>query len=660
MEDLGENSSKTVQIEENNASSTKRTRLGWKSRCREMQGVRWNKKSNANQNKDNERRNYVEGVPSNPEFEEYYRAQKICKDEEWDTFMEYNRKMLPVSFRLNTSVPLWKQTIEKLKEMVSEDSELALRQCIDYSPEYLKPEDCIFYQMKTDKFSLRKNESFSRLHKFIMSEDNRGSLSRQETVSMLPVLFLDPQPNENILDLCAAPGMKYLQIIDIVESKLQFLEKLDSSKNKGIIIGNDICQNRVSTLSHHMKSLNSPSSAITNYDASRFPYLYNSNGEKILFDRILADMPCSCDGTLRKSIEIWKTWKPTNGLHMHKIQLSILKRAIQILKPGGLLIYSTCSLNPLENEAIASYIASDEGKELGVRLEPLKQIKGMKYATGVVDWFVPNPNGGHFEKYEQVDKSLHNRILPSMFKSENWNAETASLVRRILPHHNDTGGFFIFAIRKNTSGYSSSDQLEVPDPVKTDTTDVISVESQKDSKRKHANAGKLLHEFCLWKESDEDYSNVLKFYGIDKDADIVDQMIVKLSTKKSVYLFSKSDVVYRGYKRKNSGDSNNRYELCKYALAGTRIFTQLKSKTIPVNCDLRITQEGTKVLYPYSTRRKLFCNLVFGKLIIKGTISKDVLLEAESNNNLANLDSCKGAGGELESGGYIYMYKAKY
>lgn len=195
-------------VQNHDTKGQKSTRLSWKSRCREMQGARWGKKSQNSNQRENGRTRFVEGTLFNKEFETYYKDQNICKEDEWETFEEYSRIPLPVSFRLNTSSYLWTLTREKLKQMCDTE-DLHLEPCVDYCLEYLKNEVDynIFYQMKTSKSSLRKNEKFAQFHQFLMNEDNRGSLCRQETVSMLPVLFLDPRPNENILDFCAAPGI---------------------------------------------------------------------------------------------------------------------------------------------------------------------------------------------------------------------------------------------------------------------------------------------------------------------------------------------------------------------------------------------------------------------------------------------------------------------
>jgi len=108
-----------------------------------------------------------------------------------------------------------------------------------------------------------------------------------------------------------------------------------------------------------LNRIGSPNCMITNLDASaipsiKIPNMQTGQTKNLYFDRILCDVPCSGDGTTRKNPGVWKTWKPADGLGLHSLQLRILSRAIQMLKPGGRLVYSTCSYNPIENEAVVS------------------------------------------------------------------------------------------------------------------------------------------------------------------------------------------------------------------------------------------------------------------------------------------------------------------
>ena len=73
------------------------------------------------------------------------------------------------------------------------------------------------------------------------------------------------------------------------------------------------------------------------------------------FDRVLADVPCSGDGTLRKSPDLWRSWALSSAVQLHPVQIGCLVRGLSLLKVGGRLVYSTCSMNPLENEAVVAF-----------------------------------------------------------------------------------------------------------------------------------------------------------------------------------------------------------------------------------------------------------------------------------------------------------------
>lgn len=94
---------------------------------------------------------------------------------------------------------------------------------------------------------------------------------------------------------------------------------------------------------------------VVNHDAQLFPRIrLNGHKEYLKFDRILCDVPCSGDGTMRKNINIWKDFRTGNAIGLHPLQYNILNRGLQLLKKGGRLVYSTCSLSPIENEAIVA------------------------------------------------------------------------------------------------------------------------------------------------------------------------------------------------------------------------------------------------------------------------------------------------------------------
>ena len=125
--------------------------------------------------------------------------------------------------------------------------------------------------------------------------------------------------------------------------------------NQGFVVANDTDMKRASMLTHQAKRLNSPSLLIVNNDARFLPNLrVDSNQNNLKFDRILCDVPCSGDGTFRKNTGLWTSFHAHMGHANHELQLEILERGFKMLKKGGRIVYSTCSFNPIENEAVVA------------------------------------------------------------------------------------------------------------------------------------------------------------------------------------------------------------------------------------------------------------------------------------------------------------------
>lgn len=118
-------------------------------------------------------------------------------------------------------------------------------------------------------------------------------------------------------------------------------------------MANDTDAKRAYMLTHQAKRLNLPALFVTCNDATQLPNL--KLGKEMVnfqFDKVLCDVPCSGDGTLRKNSGLWKTFHAHLGHSLHSLQLDILSRGLQLMKKGGRLVYSTCSFNPIENEAV--------------------------------------------------------------------------------------------------------------------------------------------------------------------------------------------------------------------------------------------------------------------------------------------------------------------
>jgi len=141
-------------------------------------------------------------------------------------------------------------------------------------------------------------------------------------------------------------------------------------------------------LSHQVQRMGSPCAGVTNTDAQYFPDLWAPSDEHkkepFRFHRVLCDVPCSGDGTMRKTPYIWKSWNKRDGIALHIRQLNILYRGLDVLQVGGRLVYSTCSLNPIEDEAVVAAALTRHGDALC--LVPPPPLEGMRKAAGLQTW----------------------------------------------------------------------------------------------------------------------------------------------------------------------------------------------------------------------------------------------------------------------------------
>jgi tRNA (cytosine34-C5)-methyltransferase len=239
------------------------------------------------------------------------------------------RDPLPATFRINASSKSeGKRLLSIVKEKLFTEFMTGLQENADenFDVEKQKPKCLNFYpnemawQLEMTRKDIRKNEKVFKLHNFLLAETTSGNISRQEAVSMLPPLVLNVQPDSKCIDLCASPGSKTAQIIEALHGDENV--KVPS----GFVIANDVDNKRCYMLVHQAKRLNSANIIVTNADASRFPNLYDKDGKVMKYDRILADVPCSGDGTLRKNIEIWKKWTQSNAIGLHGLQYRITRR----------------------------------------------------------------------------------------------------------------------------------------------------------------------------------------------------------------------------------------------------------------------------------------------------------------------------------------------
>ncbi|XP_078606922.1 RNA cytosine-C(5)-methyltransferase NSUN2-like isoform X2 [Branchiostoma floridae x Branchiostoma japonicum] len=393
-------------------------------------------------------------VKENKDFERFYKGQGIVPEGEWDQFLEGLRSPLPATFRItgykSHAQELLRrvkgQYISQLLDVTSEDGELLEKpQPIPWYPDELA------WRTNYSRKDLRRSPALAKFHDFLVTETETGNVSRQEAVSMIPPLLLDVQPHHKILDMCAAPGSKTAQLIEMLHTED------GQSFPGGFVVANDADNKRCYMLVHQAKRLNSPCFLVTNHDASHMPNMTvpsdagDGTTDTLAYDRVLCDVPCSGDGTMRKNPDVWKKWSPGQGQNLHNLQLRIVRRGIELLRVGGQLVYSTCSLNPLEDEAVIAALLTEceDSVEL---VDVSDKLAGLKRLSGVSAWKVMTKSGDFFSSIEEVPTDRHSNLRrASMFPPadpDKLQAMQLNRCIRILPHHQDTGGFFVAVLRK--------------------------------------------------------------------------------------------------------------------------------------------------------------------------------------------------------------------
>lgn len=173
-----------------------------------------------------------------------------------------------------------------------------------------------------------------------------GLVYSQDPAAMFPAMLANVQPGQKVLDLCAAPGGKTTQLGEAL-------------KGQGLLVANEISRKRVKILRENLERWGVTNALITNNSADTL-----AKNFKQFFDVILVDAPCSGEGMFRKNPEAISYWSPAYVKECQERQKEILKPALSMLKPGGKLVYSTCTFSPEEDEQIVSWLVKNYQMEI--------------------------------------------------------------------------------------------------------------------------------------------------------------------------------------------------------------------------------------------------------------------------------------------------------
>ncbi|MBU1129218.1 MAG: RsmB/NOP family class I SAM-dependent RNA methyltransferase [Nanoarchaeota archaeon] len=220
----------------------------------------------------------------------------------------------------------------------------------------------------------------------------------QELASMLPIVALKPNEDEIFLDLCAAPGSKTTQVVA-------------EMKNTGNVFANEVSLGRLRILASNLERCGTTNTLITKKDGIILCKRFKELG--IFPDKILVDAPCSGEGTLRSSYQTYLMWNEKTIKRLSKIQKKLVESAIEILKSGGEMIYSTCTHAPEENEEVVNWV-----------LENFPEMK-----------------------LENIELPIKTRPGLTKWQDKEFSSELKKCAR-VYPHDNDTEGFFVAKLKK--------------------------------------------------------------------------------------------------------------------------------------------------------------------------------------------------------------------
>jgi NOL1/NOP2/sun family putative RNA methylase len=305
-------------------------------------------------------------------FEEY--IKKIIPENEFSEFLKYCEKPTRKIIRCNTL----KISPDELKSRLEKKGWEISQPYTDY-PEIMIIES-----------QLQPGE----LGKSI--EHQTGLYYVQELSSMMSPIALSPDNKDYVLDLCAAPGSKTTQMSAMME-------------NSGLLIANDVKIDRLRALVSNLERQGCTNVITTRMDGVQF--CIRLEEKKLSFSKILLDAPCSGQGVIRSDSKVWNMFNENMNKGLSLMQKKLLASCISILKPKGVLVYSTCTFSPEENEEVIQFALDNFPVELEEIKLPLKTRQGL-----------------------------------SAWKNKSFS-EQIKLCHRIYPHDNDTEGFFVARLR---------------------------------------------------------------------------------------------------------------------------------------------------------------------------------------------------------------------
>lgn len=262
------------------------------------------------------------------------RMKKMLGEEEYEDFLKSYEKPRTFGLRLNTA----KISPEEFERLVPFPvTPIPWIENGYFYPADIRPSKCPLYQA--------------------------GLYYLQEPSAMTPASCLEIEPGDFVLDLCAAPGGKATALGAAL-------------KGKGLLVANDISASRAKALLRNIELFGITNAFVANETPSRLLNMFPG-----FFHKILLDAPCSGEGMFRKDEALAKDWSEEKSRELGRIQRELILQAADMLRPGGLLLYSTCTFAPEEDEGTVSYLLENR-KDMTLLELPHRQ----GFSFGVPEW----------------------------------------------------------------------------------------------------------------------------------------------------------------------------------------------------------------------------------------------------------------------------------
>ena len=308
------------------------------------------------------------------------RCARIVPD--MDEFLAAMTRPVPTTIRVNTLKTCRAELLERLA---------------DLAPEPLPWSDLAF-RLGDGAAIGRRLEHFA------------GLVYVQDAASMVPPLLLGPEPGETVLDIAAAPGSKTTQLAAMMA-------------NRGLLVANDFSRGRVRGLIGNIDRAGCLNVCVCRMDGIKL-----ARDLEGVCDRVLVDAPCTCEGIMRRTASVLDRWSLDSIAKFSRLQKGLIVAGYRALRPGGLMVYSTCTVAPEENEVVVAYL--------------LERFPEAEVLPAALPGFVMRPGLAAWD----------GAAFPAAL------ADT----RRILPQDNDTEAFFAALVRKPGQGSEHQDTREIP------------------------------------------------------------------------------------------------------------------------------------------------------------------------------------------------------